>query len=476
MEVQRTMNMAVTSNEVGQKSLYHDATNSWNGYSHQGKAALYTVLFMINDLTLQRSLATSYELEIEYLEDFTIYFQGKEHSIHQVKTYNSTAPSEYKDAIWTLLGKTAMKSTITNAFLHTSEELLKKEDLKPIYLSLVAPQASNSKTQLSPFDYYKYVIDNGLYDECYEKFSLFSYEDNKCHCSITRIQEAVIFQIKEYYSKREIFRSDEHINRLFYYLLALLDKHVSERHNALQHGLTSVRIKRISFDTFFEALDKDFEVVSKQHYTYVLRELFTSVGEQFLYYQTNIDEDAYSRVVEFFNSVQKIDDDLFLKLCKKWTPHVNASELDLKSFHGLIPVNGIRDPLLKAHCIIREAMDNNNSVFIKRDSTGLNLAYLPTTINDKPMQIMNDDLLDEVLVGQMAEKIMLNSDIDDLHEVDVLISSFISMTSLEEAASKMTDVNLDADVHDEYKEEEKFMKIKRIRMIPFSKAREELDT
>ncbi|OPH53001.1 hypothetical protein BC351_32610 [Paenibacillus ferrarius] len=121
------------------KSIYHDAMNSWNGYSHQGKVAIYTVISMINDLMLSEENASSYELELEYLEDFSIICDNSPIAIHQVKTFDSTAPSEYKDAVWTLLGKSMMLPTIVHAYLHTSETLSQKARLKEVYATLVAP-------------------------------------------------------------------------------------------------------------------------------------------------------------------------------------------------------------------------------------------------------------------------------------------------------------------------------------------------
>lgn len=78
-------------------------------------------------------------------------------------------------------------------------------------------------------------------------------------------------------------------------------------------------------------------------------------------------------------------------------------------------------------------------------------------------------------MGRIASLIIQNSDIDDLHEVDVMISSYLSMESLEKTASRYTkDIPEIEDSNEDIHKHEKFMRIKQIRMIPFNIAREEL--
>ncbi|MBE7684117.1 MULTISPECIES: ABC-three component system protein [Paenibacillus] len=458
------------------KSLNHDATNSWNGYSYQGKTAIYTVLKIINDKSLVNENVKKFELELEHLEDFTVIYNDKEVSIHQVKTFNSTAPSEYKDAVWTLLGKLAIKSHIDKAYLHTTEKLPDKTTLRERYKNLTAPTATGSENQLNPNEYYQYVIDNDLYESVFEKFDLFTYDQDLNHCNLTEIKNRIIFQLSRYYKERGISRSEEHYNRLYYFLLSILDNHVSERHKFLQEGKVTKDNRRIPFSDIYEALNCNFEESSKQYYTYVLRELYCSVCEQFLYdNQNEASSIAFQRVKTFYDDVRSVDDNAFLKLCKKWTPHVQASEINLRTFHGLIPFQGIRDPLLKALYVFREPLHNDQSVFLRKDENGLNLVYLPTTLHERPTSLIDDELLDEKQVSRIAKDIMMNSDIEDLHEIDVMISSHIPMQSLEEAAYKYTHISNEELESDNESEDDKFMKIKRIRMINFPQARKELE-
>ena len=77
--------------------VLHDATNSWNGYNHQGKIALYFAVKEItalipdgSDKNANEELLGKHFLEVEYTEDFSIGTIGTDgelcyQTIHQVK-------------------------------------------------------------------------------------------------------------------------------------------------------------------------------------------------------------------------------------------------------------------------------------------------------------------------------------------------------------------------------------------------------
>lgn len=124
------------------KELGHpyDATNSWNGYSHQGKIALWyaiqTIIKLWNDLDAEQNCKTLEEhfLELEYEEDFSIGKYSPDGniylSIHQVKARADTSIDSYKDAVLDLLTKVMKHSTIQSAYLHVSQDLqVSKEEL-----------------------------------------------------------------------------------------------------------------------------------------------------------------------------------------------------------------------------------------------------------------------------------------------------------------------------------------------------------
>ncbi|WP_339313283.1 ABC-three component system protein [Paenibacillus sp. FSL M7-0896] len=457
------------------KTAYHDAMNSWNGYSHQGKVALYATLSMINELNLNKATSAEYELELEYLEDFTILHDELPIQIHQVKTYNSAAPSEYKDAVWTLLGKSLMFESIKQCYLHTSEKLPLKAKLKEAYASAVAPSTSKSEILYSPHDYYTYVNDRNGYDEAFNKFDLYLYNSDS-FCSLNGIKPLVLNQIRLYYSNRGISRSSEHVDRAYYVLLATVDQHITIRHESLQFDSTTVE-RKLPFSFFINLLEQNYEEPSKSYYISHLKELFYSSCEQFMYklQQQHSESDAYKRINKFSKVITQMDDLSFLRLCKKWSPNVHASELNLSTFHGLIPTQGLSDPFLKSLFVFSEPLQEDKFMFMKKNSLQQNISYLPTTLHDRPTTIYDDNEIDEHEMGRIASLIIQNSDIDDLHEVDVMISSYLSMESLEKTASRYTkDIPEIEDSNEDIHKHEKFMRIKQIRMIPFNIAREEL--
>ncbi|MEM5643081.1 hypothetical protein AAHB52_20860 [Bacillus toyonensis] len=68
------------------------------------------MLDYIIDLTQKKQPIDSYKLEFEYLEDFSVKKDEEYIQIHQVKSYNVESLTEYKDAIWLLLGKSVYGS------------------------------------------------------------------------------------------------------------------------------------------------------------------------------------------------------------------------------------------------------------------------------------------------------------------------------------------------------------------------------
>lgn len=116
---------------VNNPGVIYDATNSWNGYNHQGKISLWYAISEITklyDSTISmdenKSVLSNYFLEIEYMEDFSI---GKTEngtdsyiSVHQVKNRVDTNVNEYESALLGLLSHLAEYPDIELAVLHTT--------------------------------------------------------------------------------------------------------------------------------------------------------------------------------------------------------------------------------------------------------------------------------------------------------------------------------------------------------------------
>lgn len=112
-----------------------DASNSWNGYNHQGKLA---ILFAIKQIleVYDKSLSVKenkrileeYFVEIEYLEDFSIGKQvnGKKEEyyfVHQVKNHATEVASDYDSALLGLAYHVEKMPTLKNAYLHVTTDI-----------------------------------------------------------------------------------------------------------------------------------------------------------------------------------------------------------------------------------------------------------------------------------------------------------------------------------------------------------------
>ena len=127
---------------IKEPGIMFDATNSWNGYNHQGKIALWYAIGEIIKLidpsisaASNRQMLLDYFLEIEYMEDFSI---GRKvsgslrySSVHQVKDREDTAIHTYESALLGLAKHLVDDPTITGAYLHLTSEI----DLKGQSLS-----------------------------------------------------------------------------------------------------------------------------------------------------------------------------------------------------------------------------------------------------------------------------------------------------------------------------------------------------
>ena len=112
-----------------------DASNSWNGYNHQGKLAILLAIKQILEVynkTLSvdenKHILKEYFVEIEYLEDFSI---GKRNNggedeyfyIHQVKNHATEVAADYDSAFLGLAYHVEKMPTLKKAYLHTTTNI-----------------------------------------------------------------------------------------------------------------------------------------------------------------------------------------------------------------------------------------------------------------------------------------------------------------------------------------------------------------
>lgn len=174
-------------------SMYStDASFSWNGYSYQGKVALFVALKKIEELNAANEDLNEYFLELEWFEDFSIKKNSEYITIHQVKTYNTSAISSYKDAIWTLLFKLLEFPTLEKAYLHTTNDLeIPKDFLKKHAINKPNKPAKKPKIK-SPYESYIGVVESGKYDSVIKRFKMYNYgnqENEMNFCSFDDIEK-----------------------------------------------------------------------------------------------------------------------------------------------------------------------------------------------------------------------------------------------------------------------------------------------
>lgn len=115
--------------------ILHDATNSWNGYNHQGKIALFYAVDRITELLQGADNRKSgvdslekYFLEVEYTEDFSIGTFDEAGNrlyltVHQVKDRQDVGLAKYESALQGLAVNLIRHPEAEGAFLHTTTQV-----------------------------------------------------------------------------------------------------------------------------------------------------------------------------------------------------------------------------------------------------------------------------------------------------------------------------------------------------------------
>lgn len=112
----------------------HDASNSWNGYNHQGKVAILLAIKKILEvyeetlnLEENKTILDEYFIEIEYFEDFSLgkITGGKTEyfCVNQVKNKQSDDLSVYEEPLYLLTCHVIDRPSLCNVYLHTTTEI-----------------------------------------------------------------------------------------------------------------------------------------------------------------------------------------------------------------------------------------------------------------------------------------------------------------------------------------------------------------
>ncbi|NOV04312.1 ABC-three component system protein [Paenibacillus planticolens] len=467
---------------------YHSAIPSWSGYQYQGKVALNVVLDYI--LKISPGDYDNYQLELEWYEDFCI-LNGEDYiSIHQVKSYKAHTLSEYKDAIWNLLGKTLLKSC-KECYLHSTTEIESEEIIKNKLINVLVPPTAPKPPKdpskspkiknFSPWDYYNIVMSvAGAYDEAFAKFSKYTYLDSKSYCRLSDLESEIFDRLKQYYVKKGSHYTQLQLDVVYHYLLGEVDKNVTRRHIKEQSeeeedgdGVAQTP-DRISFRKIIEVLECNWEEPSEEYVILQLRRQFHGICDNLSadlhqYIMDNEDMDRLDdllKVEEYVRTLGALNNFEFFTFCQMVTPHIHINKANAEAYRNLIPKYGM-DVLVTAFFEIKQKMNTHDYKYIVQEESN-NIVYLPTTIKLDAGKYRNEDRLKSTI----ASNILSNAAIrNNLYEIEVMITDNINSESLVHAANKFTDIDDDADA----KSDDKITKIKRIRLIDINTAKGELN-
>lgn len=247
--------------------VLHDATNSWNGYNHQGKIALYFAVKKITELipdgsgrNANEALLRKHFLEVEYTEDFSI---GRIEpgdvlcydTIHQVKDRQDTGLKAYESAIQGLAVNMVRHPEVQNAYLHTTRELSDEkgktfaESVRDMVQNTawIGEQEIKAQKKKDPvkrqaaLDWLAKVRAElpTLWQKPGEldKIRKYPYEmpggGTKDHCPKEEAAAYLKKSLREFYGKhdpdRDYKQSDEFIDKSYQYLMEKLNEHVVYR-------------------------------------------------------------------------------------------------------------------------------------------------------------------------------------------------------------------------------------------------------
>jgi hypothetical protein len=495
------------------KSIEFDATHSWNGFSYQGKIGMIAVLDLICTLVENGKGVERYSLEFEFMEDFSIKLDDNYIQIHQVKSYAEKPLSEYKDAIWILLGKSVFEmhnATIRKAFLHTAQpikihqtEINSKELIKKKLVSYDPPAASKSNKNVNPLEFYHYVINNGKLEEAFNKFELYDYGNGKKYCTLENVEQTLKERINKYYKivgkERELLQKGlltRYIDCAYLHLLGLIDNYINKRHQDRQNDTSEKKI--ISFLEIKNVLDTDYSKLPQEYYVYYIRNKLSTVFNDYYLeckqaysnYMEEIEDqatlvklaEADKMIDELFSFFQelytKLDDSALLRMCYKINPHINVNlEENLLAIDQYVNTEFLRNPFL-------EALSRFYSHISKEDLCveTKNKYYLISTIyntclssnTNDPITKMRLKALEEASISRIAIGILENTKIyTELFNVDGILTANIKDRTLNKYISEAHTYRSILESSDE-ENKHHIMKIKDIEFIDLEKCEERI--
>ncbi|WP_027340825.1 ABC-three component system protein [Halonatronum saccharophilum] len=476
---------------IKKEKNFHDATPTWNGFNYQGKVAIYILLRELNNDDIDSY--NNYFLELEWLEDFSIKKRDTYISIHQVKAYNKSNFSKYKDAIFNLIKKVIDYNLEIKAYIHSwkniddwNEENIKDKFNKGIesliekletYISnknklkkfinkfinkkqmtdiekILKDEIINysNKTEIinmkedNNFEQIKEIIKKAINIIERKKISLYkkiTKGDNfkvvmnnlksEFH-EIEDINNSIKKEIEIYYKKQ----GEDHkinafnIERVFENFLGKIDEHIIQRHKNFQQDEKLV----IPFLEIKNILEEDLEQPSKKYFLYHLKNVFNDTRNKYCNFycqRVKVQGDCNNCILKLLiKKINSLDYYQFELLCKNISPDVNAEVIDMKVYKILMSEDGLLQSFLT--CFERISLeylwDKHKPIYHYESNTGID-TYLPTTLRSKGSE--------ELVITQIFTNPHF---LEELYEVDNMISNDININSLIEEYAKIKNTQI----------------------------------
>lgn len=366
------------------------ASSSWSGFIYQGKVAVYTVLKYLNHYYPKIEGIKKYELEIEYLEDFSIIKDGNHISLHQVKAKPETNTiGSYNEANLNLLGKLAKYPTVEEVNLHTAVEI-KPFDKKTLREGLENFNVIGKKKELST--YQKLVFEENDFDDFYKKLKISCNSGEmrlKRVINIDNIKEEILNEINSFYLKcknlklKERGVTDENKYLIYSNFINLIEDMIHKDH------LKNFKAEKIlvNFKVFLDILlnESVFNFNNRTVSSLLIHDIVDAFNEYCLDYEIESIEDHETWRTHLI-SLKKFNPEDFYLLCRKLTPHViseNKKNLDISELRAIMQPDAISDSFL--HALISFAQriyipTNVESAYVMQAGKDF---YALSTINSK---------------------------------------------------------------------------------------------
>ena len=403
--------------------IYFDATFSWSGYSYQGKVGMFIVLKKLNEYNgndLDNTFI-DWSIEFEWLEDFSIKQGSTYQTLHQVKTLLSTNINSYTTAIQQTINNSNILGYQITPHFHVSSNVTTPHNIFYSY------SITGNVQQYCPLN----KIDNLLKNEIKSFLEVYNYADYNGNCE------------------------DPH----FFKLLAIIDNHVSIRHQNIQNNPPRTRIiETISFSEIINSLKTNSGQFTNERMIYEKKAYLVSLIDEVCMY---LDEDQKEKIKIFEREVLNLNDESFVKFSKSISPHIKSifnGNIRIEDFQNFLHRDNMIDAFFRIICEI----EKNGSFLEHKYLYDFESKYLVTGISSSDKSRVSKAILENPFA------------VEDLFEMDIFITERISNVFIESEANNINDID-DEELQVPEEKENKITELKKVEMIDIAEAQRRLN-